>query len=269
MAAKGSPPSGDQCLRIAFIHPDLGLGGAERLVVDAAAELVRAGHRVDMYTAYYDPNRCFEETKTGGFAVHTAGSWFPRHIFGRMLALCAYIRCVLVALHIAWRCYFGTVDATSSSSSTAASNVSASGKAAGGLAYDIVIADQVSVVVPIVKLLLPRTKVLFYCHFPDMLLAKRESTLKRLYRMPLDYVEEVTTGAADLILVNSNFTRGVFADTFKRLHARDVDPKVLYPAVPIPALTDLEAAEAAWRRELDPELVEFIQGGTTFLSINR
>ncbi len=267
MATKGSPPSEDVCLRIAFIHPDLGLGGAERLVVDAAAELVRAGHRVDMYTAYYDPNRCFEETKTGGFAVHTAGSWFPRHIFGRMLALCAYIRCVLVAVHIAWRCYFSRGDTTSSS--TATSNASTSRNAAGRLAYDVVIADQVSVVVPIVKLLLPRTKVLFYCHFPDMLLAKRESTLKRIYRMPLDYIEEVTTGAADLILVNSNFTRGVFAETFKRLNARGVDPKVLYPAVPIPALTELEVAEAAWRSELDPELVEFIQGGTTFLSINR
>jgi hypothetical protein len=28
-------------LRIAFLHPDLGLGGAERLVVDAAAGLAR------------------------------------------------------------------------------------------------------------------------------------------------------------------------------------------------------------------------------------
>lgn len=88
-------------LRVAFLHPDLGLGGAERLVVDAAVELVRAGHSVDMYTAYYDPNRCFEETKTGGFSVTVAGSWFPRHVAGRLLAICAYIRCILVALHIA------------------------------------------------------------------------------------------------------------------------------------------------------------------------
>ena len=30
-------------LRVAFIHPDLGLGGAERLIVDAATELVKHG----------------------------------------------------------------------------------------------------------------------------------------------------------------------------------------------------------------------------------
>eukprot|EP00955_Chlamydomonas_euryale_P082728 363760-Chlamydomonas_euryale.AAC.12 len=47
-------------LRVAFLHPDLGLGGAERLVVDAAAELSAAGHEVDVYTAYYDPARCFQ-----------------------------------------------------------------------------------------------------------------------------------------------------------------------------------------------------------------
>ncbi|GLC39055.1 hypothetical protein PLESTB_001288500 [Pleodorina starrii] len=236
-------------LRIAFIHPDLGLGGAERLVVDAATELVRSGHHVDMYTAYYDPQRCFEETKTGGFAVHTAGTWFPRHVLGRMLALCAYVRCVLVAIHIAWRCFLAGTKGS----------------------YDIIIADQVSVVVPVVKMLMPRTKVLFYCHFPDLLLTKRESALKKLYRAPLDYLEEITTGAADLILVNSNYTRGVFAQTFRRLAARAVLPSVLYPAVPIPEVSSLRSADADWRGELDPELVAFIDGGggATFLSINR
>ncbi len=33
-------------LAVAFIHPDLGLGGAERLVVDAALELSARGHAV-------------------------------------------------------------------------------------------------------------------------------------------------------------------------------------------------------------------------------
>lgn len=88
-------------MRIALLHPDLGLGGAERLIVDAAAELVRLGHTVDVYTAYYDPNRCFEETKTAGFAVKVAGGWFPRHILGRFIAFCAYIRCILAAIYIA------------------------------------------------------------------------------------------------------------------------------------------------------------------------
>jgi hypothetical protein len=37
---------GSRPLAVAFCHPDLGLGGAERLVVDAACELAAAGHSV-------------------------------------------------------------------------------------------------------------------------------------------------------------------------------------------------------------------------------
>ena len=47
---------------------------------------------------------------------------------------------------------------------------------------------------------------LFYCHFPDLLLTKRQSFLKKLYRTPIDWLEEKTTGMADCIVVNSNFT---------------------------------------------------------------
>ena len=36
---------------------------------------------------------------------------------------------------------------------------------------------------------------------------------------------------ADLILVNSKFTASVFAKTFKSLHAKGIEPNVLYPAV--------------------------------------
>jgi hypothetical protein len=43
--------------------------------------------------------------------------------------------------------------------------------------------------------------VVFYCHFPDQLLAARTSALKRLYRKPLDWFEEVTTGMATTLLV--------------------------------------------------------------------
>lgn len=33
-------------VKVAFVHPDLGIGGAERLVVDAALELSALGHEV-------------------------------------------------------------------------------------------------------------------------------------------------------------------------------------------------------------------------------
>jgi alpha-1,3/alpha-1,6-mannosyltransferase len=40
-----------------------------------------------------------------------------------------------------------------------------------------------------------------------------------------------TAGMADMILVNSKFTASMFTNTFKHLHAREIQPAVLYPAV--------------------------------------
>ena len=37
---------------VVFLHPDLGIGGAERLVVDAAVALKRRGHTVTMVTSH-------------------------------------------------------------------------------------------------------------------------------------------------------------------------------------------------------------------------
>ncbi|KAK2449302.1 sucrose synthase [Trifolium repens] len=54
-------------MNIAIIHPDLGIGGAERLVVDAAVELASRGHKVHIFTAHHDKNRCFEETIAGEY----------------------------------------------------------------------------------------------------------------------------------------------------------------------------------------------------------
>ncbi|KIY95493.1 alpha-1,3/alpha-1,6-mannosyltransferase [Monoraphidium neglectum] len=233
-------------LRIAFVHPDLGLGGAERLVVDAAAELAARGHVVDMYTAYYDPNRCFDETRTGAFSVLVAGGWFPRHVLGRLHALCAVVRCALAALYVAWRVYAGAAPP-----------------------YDVVIVDQVAATVPVLKFLLTNSRVLFYCHFPDLLLTHRASLLKSLYRAPLDALEQWSTGSSDLILVNSRFTAGVFAATFERIAARGVAPAVLHPAVVVPPEAQLQEAAGAWEGELEGELVELIRGGPAFLSINR
>lgn len=58
-------------LRIGFIHPDLGIGGAERLVVDAAVSLQQRGHEVVLFTSRHDPHRCFEETRDG--ECHSSG----------------------------------------------------------------------------------------------------------------------------------------------------------------------------------------------------
>lgn len=189
-------------LNIAIIHPDLGIGGAERLIVDAAVELASYGHNVHIFTAHHDRTRCFEETLAGTFLVTVYGAFLPRHIFYRFHALCAYLRCIFVALCVLFM----------------------------WPSFDVILADQVSVVVPLLKLK-KSAKVVFYCHFPDLLLAQHGTLLRRIYRKPIDFIEEITTGMADMILVNSRFTASTFANTFKHLHGQGIRPAVLYPAV--------------------------------------
>lgn len=50
-------------LRVAFIHPDLGIGGAEQLVVNLALALIKQGHEAVIYTPYH--NKSFPETHDG------------------------------------------------------------------------------------------------------------------------------------------------------------------------------------------------------------
>jgi len=95
---------------------------------------------------------------------------------------------------------------------------------------DVVIVDQVSAPLALFRFF-SSIKVLFYCHYPDMLLAKRDSWWRRLYRSPLDLTEQLTLGLADKVLVNSEYTRETFARTFKSLYRSGLHPAVLYPAV--------------------------------------
>jgi hypothetical protein len=55
-------------LAVVMLHPDLGLGGAERLVVDAAVGLTQRGHAVRMVTNYHNAARAFAETTDGACA---------------------------------------------------------------------------------------------------------------------------------------------------------------------------------------------------------
>lgn len=50
---------------IVFFHPDLGIGGAERLIVDAAVGLQERGHKVTIFTSHRDKRHCFEEARDG------------------------------------------------------------------------------------------------------------------------------------------------------------------------------------------------------------
>lgn len=223
-------------LRVGICHPDLGLGGAERLIVDAAVELTERGHSVHVFTAHHDRERCFGETVDGSFPVTVYGDFLPRHILHRLHAVCAYVRCLFVAacMVLLWP------------------------------PFDVVIADQVSAVIPVLRLS-RKTKVLFYCHFPDLLLAKHTSRLRRLYRAPIDWLEEVTTGSADKVVVNSEFTAATFAATFGTLAARGVRPAVLYPAVRLGPGAEPPGGPAA----SDPAIAGISGKSRFFLSINR
>ena len=55
----------DQKRNVVFFHPDLGIGGAERLIVDAAVGLQELGHKVTIFTSHCDKSHCFEEVRDG------------------------------------------------------------------------------------------------------------------------------------------------------------------------------------------------------------
>jgi len=111
-------------LDIIFLHPDLGIGGAERAVIDAAIALKSRGHVVTMLTAHHDTSHCFEETRDGRLSVIAVGDWLPRSLFGRCRALCAYLRMVVVALYLV---FFS------------------------GIACDVVFCDQISACIPVLR----------------------------------------------------------------------------------------------------------------------
>ncbi|KAG1711059.1 hypothetical protein DVH05_013775 [Phytophthora capsici] len=195
-------------LRVGFLHPDFGIGGAENLVVNAAVALQQRGAHVTVFTAHHDVSHCFEETRGDGpLAAHVRvhGDWLPRTILGRLYAFCAVVRILFVTLCIAVS-YINDVD--------------------------VFVVDQVSISIPFLRAL--GKPVVFYGHFPDKLLCIRSnSPWKRMYRVPLDYLEEITTAASDIFVANSKFSRGVFQEAFPSLQSKKLG--VLYPPVDVNA----------------------------------
>lgn len=63
-------------MKVVFLHPDLGIGGAERLVVDAAVALKNKGHDVKVVTNHYDKSHCFKETEILGLIIINYGGNF-------------------------------------------------------------------------------------------------------------------------------------------------------------------------------------------------
>ena len=233
--------STSQPLRVYFAHPDLGIGGAERLIVDAAVGLQsRHAHHVTIFTSHHDRSHCFEETKDQlDVVVH--GDFLPQAILGGAKVLCAILRSLYLALAVI----------------------------ALHPPPDVLIVDQLSIALPLYKLWWGATvPILFYCHYPDLKLASgRQSILKRLYRVPFDWLEEWSMGWADSVMVNSNYTRQVYADTFKRLAQSQPPPVVVYPSINF-ANYDSAAVDSSHDSSAQP-INSLPRSRALYLSINR
>jgi len=59
-------------MRVAILHLDLGIGGAEQLIVNVGIVMKELGHEVTMLTTHHDPTHCFEETKPNGGSLASA-----------------------------------------------------------------------------------------------------------------------------------------------------------------------------------------------------
>ncbi|HEX2658347.1 MAG TPA: glycosyltransferase, partial [Polyangia bacterium] len=191
-------------LRIAFLHPELGLGGAERLVVDAALELQARGHAVTIFTATHDRDRAFPETTDGSLQVRVHGARLPTRVAGRLQIACTIAR-------VAW---------------------AAGALALAGDAFDVVVADLIPYGLPLLRGLRAAglgssTKLVYYCHYPDQLLAPPRAGLYRLYRKPFDALEVPAMRAADRVICNSHFTARALAGL------GGGDAAVVYPGVDI------------------------------------
>ena len=223
MASKPKPKN------IIFFHPDLGIGGAERLIIDAAVGLQNLGHKVTIFTSHCDPQHCFDEARDGTLDVRVRGNTvIPPSLFSRFTILCAIAR----QFHLILQIHFSSE--------------------LRALSPDAFFVDQLSAGLPLLHSLYPSTRVLFYCHFPDLLLAKgRQKWWKRAYRVPFDGLEEWSMGFADAVCVNSGFTRGVVAKQWPGL-VRGKELEVVYPCVDVrekkPANEDVEREESlVWR----------------------
>jgi alpha-1,3/alpha-1,6-mannosyltransferase len=188
-------------IRVAILHPDLGIGGAEQLIINLALSCKKLGHYVKIFTSSYDPTRAFSQTKDGTIDVEVRGNCFPRRILGRCHALCEYVRMLFAAIYLI---LFGGH-------------------------FDLVIIDQIPLPIPLLNI---RFKTFFYCHFPDKLLCvERTSAFKRFYRLVIDSLEELTMYFAHSIVVNSKFTSNIFKENFSFISKRRELPGVIYPCI--------------------------------------
>lgn len=221
--------------KVAFLHPDMGIGGAERLIVDAALALQAAENDVTIYTSHCDHNHCFEEIKNGQLLVNVYGDFLPTGFKEKFKIVFAFLRQLYLSLKLIITLQI--------------------------FKYDILVIDQLSYCIPLLSMFCWNSRILFYCHFPDQLLAPRKGLIRLIYRFFFDLIEEVSTSYADQVVVNSEFTRSVVYKTFKSLRNKTLD--VLYPCVSTDETTFEPTTESIKKLE------NIVGTNSYFLSINR
>ena len=215
--------------RLVFFHPDLGIGGAERLIVDAAVGLQSLGHKITIFTSHCDPNHCFDEARDGTLDVRVRGGWLiPATFLGRFRILCSVLRQIHLILAITWSGELEKLKPTA------------------------FIVDQLSAGIPFLRWFWEDQKILFYCHFPDLLLVQgRKKWYKRIWRIGFDWWEGWGIRGADRVVVNSGFTKGVVESIWPGLGG-DKGFGVVYPCVNTSQLLkegveEKEDGQALWK----------------------
>ena len=247
---------------ISFLHLDLGIGGAEQLVLQLAhasvALMEEKGNNdddddddnddndkknrhnnknnnrsIELWTTRCDPDHCFAAVRPGTGVLHHAlrvrGRWIPAEVWGgRLRALCSSLRLWYLTACWIWE----------KQRETKVSNNN--GPPPTATTTHIVVVDVLPTPLPVLRWC-TTASLLFYCHFPDQLLVRGNndaSATRSIYRRVLNALENATMPAADTIVVNSQFTRQVVQDTFPALrhspHSTSDQTTllpVLYPAL--------------------------------------
>jgi alpha-1,3/alpha-1,6-mannosyltransferase len=185
----------------------MGIGGSERLVTDAAVALNARGHAVTIYVPDREEVAQFPALADHEIPFDTTGASLPSHLAGRLRAPMAIARTAYAGWQMSQR----------------------------HDAPQVIFSDVVPHVIPLVKRW-TRAPILYYCHFPDLLLTRegsRDSAVYRAYRRPLDRIEERGVAAADVVVTNSHFTAGIVRASLPSVAPERI--RVLYPGVSVPA----------------------------------